>query len=710
MLGSLCIILSTIFGSPSGPLHRGDEAGSHLQHPRVTYTPSTSSLPTQRVSGRDPTRRRKNANHNRVENGRFISKTKSTATTLLSTPLSHPWPTPAQSALLSSPVRAPDSPFELLPELPPEPSPARSRRSVTPLSPPRASSRPDSSPEAVEQALEDELQFDDDLETELEPEQPTEELTVTIPTTHNPSSANAQPVVVATQVPSQMPNPDMKLVHQRLGDLRRFNDNGDPITEAEYRERFIDITDGVADDVRAKLWASNLAYQGAAWWWYRLKSDDPSASANMKNWSTLVLEIEKRWPTPVLNKSAYIRATQEAFWNHKLNVSDIADSLLNNDTVSMPHQVWSSEHYAKGMACNSTNVDRVSYTLRHCVDFTVIQLLPKRHDYDDDFAGLCKDMNRDDVDKLIANSFATLAVTPQVPVATTPSHHGYYAYSSPPAQPTTQPLVVSPLVAGTTVAQHQRPASALPKPTPQTHRTPATPRLQSSKDQPPHLPALPAVPATPSHTPVHAARSGKPAIILEQGPPPVSSEFIEKLRAIQNPNAVMPELVATDSPENHAAYRANVRSLNKTTATEALGSRGRTRLLQGSRDFKQTLDLCTFCARGCHPRPTVSGRVKRRECAAAGTDLPEHARQQAQAGGKEYSGRCTMEHANPGPAHEGLQHVDFVDDLGPEEEWEQYDVMSREPKGVGELERLSRRRPNRPILCRTRVGNRSSIS
>ncbi|QRV80751.1 Retrovirus-related Pol polyprotein from transposon [Ceratobasidium sp. AG-Ba] len=685
MLGSLCIILSTIFGSPSGPLHRGDEAGSHLQHPRTSKK-------------REP--------QPRGEDGRFISKTKSTATTLLSTPLSHPWPTPAQSALLSSPVRAPgaypfaepstspspsryvpfpsDSPFELLPELPPEPSPARSRRSVTPLSPPRASSRPDSSPEAVEQALEDELQFDDDLETELEPEQPTEELTVTIPTTHNPSSANAQPVVVATQVPSQMPNPDMKLVHQRLGDLRRFNDNGDPITEAEYRERFIDITDGVADDVRAKLWASNLAYQGAAWWWYRLKSDDPSASANMKNWSTLVLEIEKRWPTPVLNKSAYIRATQEAFWNHKLNVSDIADSLLNNDTVSMPHQVWSSEHYAKGMACNSTNVDRVSYTLRHCVDFTVIQLLPKRHDYDDDFAGLCKDIgeinpfslyytwkNRDDVDKLIANSFATLAVTPQVPVATTPSHHGYYAYSSPPAQPTTQPLVVSPLVAGTTVAQHQRPASALPKPTPQTHRTPATPRLQSSKDQPPHLPALPAVPATPSHTPVHAARSGKPAIILEQGPPPVSSEFIEKLRAIQNPNAVMPELVATDSPENHAAYRANVLQFE-----QDYGDRGPwlTRpypLSPGT--FKQTLDLCTFCARGCHPPhkcPAESkGESVPRPEQIYRNMLVSKLRREAK------STRAGVQWNTPTPAQRtrDVQHVDFVDDLGPEEEWEQYD-------------------------------------
>ncbi|QRV80063.1 Retrovirus-related Pol polyprotein from transposon [Ceratobasidium sp. AG-Ba] len=386
----------------------------------------------------------------RGEDGRFKTKTKATtATTLLSTPQSNPWPTPAQSALLSSPIRAPgaypftepgtspsplrtvpfpsDSPFELLHDLPPEPSPTRSRRSVTPSTPPYLSSRLDSSPEAVEQALDDELQFDDEepaFEHQPKPSaEDHEDLTVTVPSNLNPSTATAQPVVVPPQVPSQMANPDMKLVHQRLGDLRRFNDNGDPMTEAEYREQFIDITDGVADDVRAKLWASNLAYQGAAWWWHRLNSEDPNTSAAMKTWSTLVLEIEKRWPTPVLNKSAYRRATQEAFWNHKLNVAEIADSLINNDTVSLPHQVWASEHYAKGMACNSTDVDRVSYTLRHCVDFTVIQLLPKRHDYDDDFKGLCKDIgeinplslyftwkNQDDVDKLLAGSFTSLYV------------------------------------------------------------------------------------------------------------------------------------------------------------------------------------------------------------------------------------------------------------------------------------------------------------
>ncbi|QRV79851.1 Retrovirus-related Pol polyprotein from transposon [Ceratobasidium sp. AG-Ba] len=673
-----------------------------VKSPRDLSTVVTKTRPYKTSKKRKPPPR--------GEDGRFKTKTKATtATTLLSTPQSNPWPTPAQLALLSSPVRAPgaypfaesstspspartlpfpsDSPFEVLPDLPPEPSPVRTRRSVTPSTPPHFSSQFDSSPEAVEQALDDELQFDDEPTLEYQFEPPAEDHedhTVTVPSTINPSTATVQPVVVPTQVPSQMSNPDMKLVHQRLGDLRRFNDNRDPMTEAEYRERFINITDGVADDIRAKLWASKLAYQGAAWWWHQLKSEDPNTSADMKLWSKLVLEIEKRWLTPVLNKSAYVRATQEAFWNHKLIISDIADSLINNDTVSLPHQVWASEHYAKGMACDSTNVDRVSYTLRHCVEFTVIQLLPKRHDYDDDFAGLCKDIGqinplslyhtwktRDDVDKLLANSFTGLAVTPQAPVATTPSYHGYYAYGAPTTQPPAQPRVAPPSVAGTMVAQHQRPASALPKPTPQIYRTPATPRHQLSKDQPPHFPALPAVPMTPSHTPAQPARPGKSITILEQGPPPISSEFIEKLRAIQNPNAVMPNLVATDTPENHAVYRASVLQFKQDHGDRGPWLTRPYPLSPGT--FKQTLDLCTVCARGSHPphkcpAETKGESVPRHEqvyCSMLVSELRRAAKKT----------RAGVQWNTPTPAQrvKDVQHVDFGDDLGPEEEWEQYD-------------------------------------
>ncbi|QRV79859.1 hypothetical protein RhiJN_07874 [Ceratobasidium sp. AG-Ba] len=100
-------------------------------------------------------------------------------------------------------------------------------------------SRPDSSPKAVEQALaDDELELEvDELEPKFEIEPPAEDyedLTVTVLSTLNPSTANTQPVVVTLQATPQMSNPDMRLVYQRLGDLQRFNNNGDPMTKAEY--------------------------------------------------------------------------------------------------------------------------------------------------------------------------------------------------------------------------------------------------------------------------------------------------------------------------------------------------------------------------------------------------------------------------------------------------------------------------------------------
>ncbi|QRW10185.1 Retrovirus-related Pol polyprotein from transposon opus [Ceratobasidium sp. AG-Ba] len=70
------------------------------------------------------------------------------------------------------------------------------------------------------------------------------------------------------------------------------------------------------------------------------------------------------------------------------------------------------------------------------------------------------------------------------------------------------------------------------------------------------------------------------------------------------------------------------------------------------------------------------------------------------------STRAGVQWNTPTPAQRtrDVQHVDFVDDLGPEEEWEQYDGYESGNEGVGELERLSRRPKPGRILCRTRVG------
>ncbi|QRV96442.1 Retrovirus-related Pol polyprotein from transposon [Ceratobasidium sp. AG-Ba] len=403
---------------------------------------------------------------------------------------------------------------------------------------------------------------------------------------------------------------------------------------------------------------------------------------------TLSTEIEKRWPTPVLNRAAYNRATQEAFWSHKLDVASIADSLLNNDTASMPHQVWASEHLARGMACNSTNVDRVSYTLRHCVDFTVIQLLPKRHDYDDDFAGLCKDIGelnplslyytwkgRDNIDRLLANRLGNLSVaapsTPKPPVAS-PSHYAYNPAQSlvaspvaPPAVPPHQPRAV----ARSTVAQHQKPAPNLPKPTPQPQRFAfSTPKPGLERQPPPHPGPSPntlAPPRTPTPGP---DRSQTP---LEQAPPPFSADFVARLREVQNPDAVMPELVTDDTPENRNAYQASVRKFKQEHGKSKPWYTRPYPLTPGT--FRQTLDLCTRCARGAHPNHLCPAEEK-------GEMVPEPEREYRDMLVSDLRraakrGRAGAQWGTPLPAQrtKDIHQVTFAANPGPEEDWEQYD-------------------------------------
>ncbi|QRV80065.1 Retrovirus-related Pol polyprotein from transposon opus [Ceratobasidium sp. AG-Ba] len=252
----------------------------------------------------------------------------------------------------------------------------------------------------------------------------------------------------------------------------------------------------------------------------------------------------------------------------------------------------------------------------------------------------------------------SLAVSPSataVAAVAAPLQHAYHAYSPLPALTATQPRTAPPVAAGTTVAQHQRPAAALPKPTPQIHCTPATPRPHTSKDQPPHFPALPPVPATPSQTPAQPARARQPATILEQAPPPVSAEFIEKLRAIQNPNALMPELVAADTPENHAAYRANVLQFEQDHGDQGPWLTRPYPLSPGT--FKQTLNLCTVCARGSHPAHKCPAEAK-------GESIPRP---------EQIFRNMLWNTPTPAQRVKDVQHVEFVDDVGPEDEWEQYE-------------------------------------
>ncbi|KAG8793385.1 hypothetical protein FRC12_002837 [Ceratobasidium sp. 428] len=296
-----------------------------------------------------------NVKQNRDKRGRFTAAPVQPQTQLTQPA---PWPTPAESTTLASPLRgipggalglfdwdyspsparvpfpADDSPYLVVDDFPPAPSPTRSRRSITPSPPPRHArygSEPDSSPDEVKSALDDE---------DLDSSEPTVTLPINTGGEPNPEDtpepartstiithiAPAQTGVAAAPAPPPTMTADMKIIYQRLGVLGRFRDTGVHMSEAEYRAQFKAIVEDATDEMKVKLWIENLAYAGQGWWWHKNLTDKAIGQTLVKKWSTLEPEIEKRWPTPVLNLAAYKRVTREAFESHFLDLPAMAAS------------------------------------------------------------------------------------------------------------------------------------------------------------------------------------------------------------------------------------------------------------------------------------------------------------------------------------------------------------------------------------------------
>ncbi|KAG8708653.1 hypothetical protein FRC09_001117, partial [Ceratobasidium sp. 395] len=392
-------------------------------------------------------------------------------------------------------------------------------------------------------------------------------------------------VVTAPALPTIM-TADMKIVYQQMGALGRFNDTGVVMSEAEYQSQFKSIVEDCTDEVKAKLWVENLNYAGPAWWWHKALTEKAVGQALAKKWSTLEVEVEKRWPTPVLNIAAYKRVTHEAFESHVLDLPAMADALLNDLTI--------------------TDADRVAHTLKHSIPYTVAQLLPKRHDYGEDFVGLCKDIgelnprslyytwkDRADVDYLLEKSMSGLLISPQ-------------PQSPPPATPLgpvsalRTPLYSTPGRPGI-LGQHQ---NTPPKAPPSAHSS-QRPECSVSfvPDKPPHMPDSvppnlllpPSTPAQP-RTPVPPQTKTR---ILKQGPASPSAEFLARLQEVQKPNTALPEFVVNDTPEEHGLYNAKVDKFDVNHGALGPWFTRPCPLSPGTR--RQTIDLCTVCAKGNHP-------------------------------------------------------------------------------------------------------------
>ncbi|QRV83928.1 Retrovirus-related Pol polyprotein from transposon [Ceratobasidium sp. AG-Ba] len=168
---------------------------------------------------------------------------------------------------------------------------------------------------------------------------------------------------------------DLRAARANLNNLPPFDDDLSPMREVEWRHKFIIATRGVTNEERAQLWADCLVFEGVAYDWYQaLQAAGTTELAESKDWSTLVLRIEDRWPTP-----------------HP-QVEDMLAELRDKTNPIKPHKTWAKQHLSRGRDRGSSDGDLVHDTVKKALPVWLTSLLPKRTRYGTDFAGLCKDI------------------------------------------------------------------------------------------------------------------------------------------------------------------------------------------------------------------------------------------------------------------------------------------------------------------------------
>ncbi|KAG9085482.1 hypothetical protein FS749_004386 [Ceratobasidium sp. UAMH 11750] len=373
---------------------------------------------------------------------------------------------------------------------------------------------------------------------------------------------------------------DMKLVSDFLARHREFDGSGAPLPEAEYRKKFKFATRDLSDKEKAETWEYNLKYYSPAWIWFESLKADPATSAAATSWMALEKEIEKRWPTPKINLEAYIRQTRSSWENHKLDLDTMAPLLIDDTVITLPHTTWATEHYARGMAVDSTNADRVAYTVRHAIPRTVLKLLPQRQ-YSSDFSKLCTDIGAINPQDLyygwkeaadlerLAEQLGALSVSqPRVPRNTSGSQ---------PSNQRAQTSWQSPRIPTTSrsrITFADPPAQVIPQ----------APEPQASREQPPHMAQQPAPPVSQPQ--------------LESDPPPMSDSFLARLQAVQTPGAKLPEVATPNTQENRTVYRDEVKRYETKHGSLTPSPYRPYPLTPGTR--RQTADLCPKCGRGNH--------------------------------------------------------------------------------------------------------------
>ncbi|KAF8676361.1 hypothetical protein RHS04_06530, partial [Rhizoctonia solani] len=176
-----------------------------------------------------------------------------------------------------------------------------------------------------------------------------------------------------------------------LNMLGQFEDNSQPMKEAEYRHKFKYLTTDCTDKVKAELWYMNLAYKGPAFYWYHELIETEQGKELARKWSMLEPEVEKRWNTPAIDLKAFKKRTRNKWEACTFDIDPMLEGLWNPALGTKPHLEWATYHKALGLCVKTGNAERVANTL--CILLAhIINLLLDTDQYNKDFNQLMTDL------------------------------------------------------------------------------------------------------------------------------------------------------------------------------------------------------------------------------------------------------------------------------------------------------------------------------
>ncbi|KAF8757017.1 hypothetical protein RHS01_03729 [Rhizoctonia solani] len=175
--------------------------------------------------------------------------------------------------------------------------------------------------------------------------------------------------------------------------LGQFVDKGLPSREAEYRSSFLLATQGCSDKDIARLWIANLKYEGKAWWWHQKLISTEDGEQAAQKWSTLVVEIDKRWKSPKPNFEAYLTRCYKEWRAHTMDLAAMTPKLTNVATSGQnPLEEWAMQHKSLALDCDGKSGRARVYNLtQHVLPPFIVDMLPKSS-YGSDFDGLINDI------------------------------------------------------------------------------------------------------------------------------------------------------------------------------------------------------------------------------------------------------------------------------------------------------------------------------